>query len=359
MPSQKQLKWSQLRVGVTVVIASAALCVLLLLMSGTTGLFTKRITLVSYFDNAQGLRNGAPVRLSGVDIGNVTFIRIVNDAKRRITPVEVTMKVTTRYHYALHRDSMTALETAGVLGETYLDIDSSQALLPEAQDGDVLPTREVPDFNQVVRASQSTLQKMDALLKRADRSLAFAESGKGSLGKLIYDPTLYNRFSATVNDFQKIIEQVGSGEGSLGRLISRNDAYEKFIATLDKMNGVIDDIQAGKGTAGKILKDPALYDNANATISNLKQLTDNINAGKGTVGKLTKDEELAKKIDITVTKLSEITTQLEAGQGTVGKLLKDEALYNNANDAMVSAKEFLKAFREDPKKYLSIKLHIF
>jgi phospholipid/cholesterol/gamma-HCH transport system substrate-binding protein len=341
------------------IVASAALGLLLLLMSGTTGLFTKRITLISYFENAQGLRDGAPVRLSGVDIGNVTGIHIVNDPNRRLTPVQITMRVTTKYHYAVHRDSLTALETAGVLGETYLDIDSSQALLPEAQDGDVLPTKEIPDFNQVVRASQSTLQNMDALLKRADRILAFAESGKGSLGKLIYDPTLYNRLSATVSDFQKIVEQVGNGEGSLGRLISRNDAYEKFIATLDKMNGIIDDIQAGKGTAGKFLKDPALYDNANATISNFKQITDDINAGKGTVGKLTKDEELAKKIDITVTKLSEITTELEEGKGTVGKLLKDETLYNNANNAIVSTNDFLKAFRENPKKYLSIKLHIF
>ncbi|MGC2794403.1 MAG: MCE family protein, partial [Candidatus Sulfotelmatobacter sp.] len=71
------------------------------------------------------------------------------------------------------------------------DMDSSQAVGPPAQDGDTLPTLVHPDFNEVVRSSQSTLQNMDALLKRADRILAFAESGKGSLGKLIYDPTLY------------------------------------------------------------------------------------------------------------------------------------------------------------------------
>ena len=184
-------------------------------MSGTTGLFTPRITVKSYFDNAEGLRVGAPVRLSGVDIGNVTKISIVRD--KPLTPVEVTMKVSTKYGFSLHRDSVTSLETAGVLGETYLDIDSSQAVGPPVQDGDTLPTQVHPDFNQVVRASQSTLQNMDALLKRADRILAFAESGKGSLGKLIYDPTLYNRFSDTVAEFQKIVAQIGNGEGSLGR----------------------------------------------------------------------------------------------------------------------------------------------
>ena len=359
MPSQKQLKWSQLRVGITVIIASVTLAVLLFLMSGSGGLFTHRITLRSYFDNAEGLRQGAPVRLSGVDIGNVTNMRIVPDKSKQLTPVEVTMKISTKYDYGLHRDSVISLETAGVLGETYLDIDSSQAVGAPVQDGDTLPTQVHPDFNQVVRASQSTLENMDALLKRADRILAFAESGKGSLGKLIYDPTLYNRFSATVADFQKIVEEVGSGEGSLGRLIRRNDAYDKFIATLDKMNGVIDDLQQGKGTAGKFLKDPSLYNNANDTIANVKKLTEDINAGKGTLGKLTKDEELAKKLDTTLTKLSQLTTELEAGQGTMGKLFKDETLYNNTNAMLVDTRDLLKAFRENPKKYLSIKLHIF
>ena len=359
MPSQKQLKWSQLRVGVTVIIASLTLALLLFLMSGNIGLLTSRIKLISYFNNAGGLRIGAPVRLSGVDIGNVVGMRIVDAPDKKLTPVEITMKVSTKYQTNLRRDSLCLLRTTGVLGETYVDLDSSQANGPFAQSGDTLATRETPDIEDVVVSSQSTLQNMDALLKRADRILAFAESGKGSLGKLIYDPTLYDRFSATVAEFQTIVEQISKGKGSLGALISRNDAYDKFIATLDKMNAVIDDIQQGKGSAGKILKDPSLYDNANETIANLKKITGDINAGKGTLGKLAKDDELAKKLDVTITKLSELTTQLEAGQGSAGKLFKDDSLYNNANQMLVESQNLVKAIRENPKKYLSIKLHIF
>jgi len=359
LPSQKQLKWSQLKVGITVIVASVTLGILLFLMSGTTGLFTPRITLQSYFDNAEGLRPGAPVRLNGVDIGNVATVHNVHQKDKQLTPVEVVMTISSKFQHDVRRDSISSLETAGVLGETYIDIDSTESVGGPVQNGDTLPTQVHPDFNEVVRASQSTLQNMDALIKRADRIMAFAESGKGSLGKLIYDPTLYNRFSATVGDFEKIVEQVGNGEGSLGRLISRNDAYDKFIATLDKMNAVIDDIQAGKGTAGKIIKDPSLYNNANDTIANIKKMTEDINAGKGTLGRLTKDEELAKKLDTTITKLSELTTQLEAGQGTAGKFFKDETLYNNANDMLTETRDLVKAIRQNPKKYLSIKMHIF
>src|ERR1700740_414674 len=96
VPSQEQVKWSQLRVGLTVLFASITLGVLTFLMSGTTGLFTPKITLRSYFDNAQGLRNGAPVRLQGVDVGNVTAVRVVNKSR---TPVEVIMRVNTKYGF--------------------------------------------------------------------------------------------------------------------------------------------------------------------------------------------------------------------------------------------------------------------
>jgi phospholipid/cholesterol/gamma-HCH transport system substrate-binding protein len=356
LPSQKQVKWSQLRVGITIIIASLTLAVLLILMSGTQGFFTSRITLKSYFNNAGGLRVGAPVRLSGVDIGNVSRMAIVD---KQLTPVEVTMKVSTKYGNSLHRDSVTLLRTSGVLGETFVDLDSSLATGSRAQDGDILATREHADIEDVVVSSQSTLQNMDALLKRLDRIVAFVESGKGSIGKLIYDPSLYDRFSATVNDFKGIVDQIAKGQGSLGALVNSNDAYNKFTAVLDRMNAVVDDIQQGKGTAGKFVKDPSLYNNANDTIANLKKLTEDINAGKGTLGKLTKDEELARKLDNTISKLSALTTELEAGQGSVGKLFKDESLYNNANQMLAESRELVKAIRENPKKYLSIKLHVF
>jgi phospholipid/cholesterol/gamma-HCH transport system substrate-binding protein len=82
-------------VGLTVVAASATLMVLIFLMSGTGGWFTSKIRLRSYVGHAGGLREGAPVRLAGVDIGNVTTVRIVNG--KPLTPVEIMMKVNTKY----------------------------------------------------------------------------------------------------------------------------------------------------------------------------------------------------------------------------------------------------------------------
>ena len=357
MPSQKQLKWSQLRVGLTVLFASITLGVLTFLMSGTSGLFTPKLTLHSYFDNAGGLRDGAPVRLQGVDVGNVTNVRVVGD--KPLTPVEVTVKVTSRYRAMIKKDSVTSLSTVGVLGETYIDIDSSHAKGPQISDGDTLATRETPDIQDVVRASQGTLQNLDALLKRTDRILAFVESGQGSIGKLIYDPNLYNQFAATVNEFKGIVDQIRNGEGSLGKLVSDDEAYNKVISAVDKLNAIVDDLQQGKGTAGKFLKDPGLYNNANDTIANVKKLTDDINAGKGTLGKLTKDDALAQKLDNTITKLSMLTDRLEAGEGTAGKLFKDPSVYNNTDQMLIETRQLVKSIRENPKQYLTFKVKVF
>jgi phospholipid/cholesterol/gamma-HCH transport system substrate-binding protein len=331
--------------------------VLIFLMSGTGGWLTRKIVLNSYFDNAGGLRVGAPVRLAGVDIGNVTKIRIVDG--KPLTPVEVTLKVNTKYSFSLRKDSVALLSTAGVLGETYVDIDSAAAKGPVVVDGDTLATRAQPDLQDVVRQSQGTLQNMDALLKRLDRIVAFVESGQGSIGKVIYDPGLYDRLNATVSEFKGIVDDVKSGQGSLGPLLTSDEAYKKAIAAIDKLNAIIDELQQGKGTAGKFLKDPELYENANKTVANVRQLTEDINAGKGALGKLTRDQEFAAKLQTTMNNLAELSSRLEKGEGTAGLLFKDPALYNNSNQTLLETRQLVKSIRENPKKYLTFKVKVF
>ncbi len=359
MPSQKQLKWSELKVGITVLIASLVLTVLILLMSGTGGIFTRKMTLVSYFDNAGGLREGAPVRLQGVDIGNVTKIMVVSDPSRQLAPVQVTMKVIPKYHQNIRKDSVTTLSTAGVLGETYIDIDSSQAKGLEAKEGDVMTTRESPQIEDVVRASQSTLQNMDSLLKRVDRIIAYVESGQGSIGKVIYDASLYNQLNATVAQFQSLVANVANGKGSLGKLLVDDQLYKSANDTVDKLNHIIDDLRAGKGTAGKFLSDSALYDNANKTMASVKQMTDDINAGKGAIGVMARDQEFANKLKVTMDNVAKLTQELNNPEGSIGKFLHDPALYDNTNNLLVETRSLIKAIRENPKKYLTIHVKIF
>ncbi len=359
MPSEKQVRWSQLRVGITVLVALVTLAVLIFLMTGTTGLFTKKLTIRAYADNAGGLRTGAPVQLEGVDIGNVLGIQVVPNPPNKAAPVEVSMKITTRYADVMSDKCQVALTTAGVLGQEFVDIDCRGAKGRPLQSGDVLPTRDVPQLQDVVRASQSTLENVNLLVKQLSDILNYIQSGQGSIGKIIYDSELYDRANATLSDLQHVANQVNSPNSSIGKLINSDELYQKVNGSVDNLNKIIDEVNNGHGTVGKFLKDPSLYDNANKMVANANQLVADMNAGKGTIGKLAKDEALARKIDNTVTRLNNIVDQLDEGKGSAGKFLKDPAMYNNTNDLLVETRDLIKAVRQNPKKYLTIYLKIF
>lgn len=359
MPSQKQVRWSQLRVGITVIVASITLAVLIFLMTGTTGLFTRKLTVFTYVDNAGGLRTGAPVRLQGVDVGNVTAIRVVPG--HGVTPVEVSMRISTKnaYHQFIKKDTVVQLATAGVLGETYVDLDSTAAKGATITDGDTLAAKDVPDITDVVRSSQSTLQNVNALLNRADRIMAAVENAQGSVGKLIYDKQLYTNLNASVQQMQGILNDINSGKGSIGKLLKDDGLYARANDSIDKLNRVMDQVERGDGTIGKFMKDPALYNNANQTIAKANQLMDGINRGEGALGKFARDPEFARKLEDTITKLNAITGRLEAGEGSAGRLLRDPSVYNNVDQMLVETRTLVQAIRENPKRYLTIRFRIF
>lgn len=359
VPSEKQVRWSQLRVGLTVIFASLTLAVLIFLMTGTTGLFTKKLVVRAYVDNAGGLRVGAPVRLEGVDIGNVTGIRVVSDPARRAAPVEILMKVTTKYESTMKNDCQVSLNTAGVLGEVFVDFDCRMAKGGPMTNGAELPTRDVPQLQDVVRASQGTLENVNVLIQRLSDIISYIQSGQGSIGKIIYDPSLYNRTNDTLTQLQQIANRLNSQEGSIGKLLNSDEIYNKANKAVDNINVIIDEVNSGKGTIGMFLKDPSLYKNANHAVAGADQLITDMNAGKGTLGQLAKNEDLAKKIDNTVTRLNNIMDRLDKGEGTAGKFIVDPALYNNANELLVETRNLIAAIRKDPKTYLTIRLKLF
>lgn len=346
-----------MRVGITVIFATLTLCVLIFLMSGTTGIFTKKLTLFLYQDNAGGLRVGAPVRLEGVDIGNVTKIGVVPN--HGADPVQIQMKISSRFQPLIKENSTATLATAGVLGETFVDIDSRNATGGVIQNGASLKSKDTPQFEDVVRSSQGTLQNIDVLLQRTDRIIAYIESGQGSIGKLIYDQELYNRLNSTLTEVQTMVNEISSGKGSIGKLLNDDELYNKANASVDKLNTIIDEINSGQGTIGKFLKDPSLYNNTNETIQKANALMSDVNAGKGALGKFAKDEAFAKKLDDTITHLDSLAAKIDNGEGSVGKLMNDPAVYNNTDQLLVEMRHLVQGIRENPKKYLTFHVKVF
>jgi len=358
VPSRKEIQWSQLKVGALVLAAMAVLVGLIFLMSGSTGgLFASKIMLRSYFANAAGLKNGAPVTLEGVTIGNVLRIRVVPE--RNPNPVEVTMKIGSNYLPFLHTDSTTAIAQAGVLGDSYVDITSTTAQGPVPPNNSELRATGSPSISDVIRSSQSSIDEVGQLVRKLSILADSLNSNKGTVGTLINDKQFANRLSQTVANLEKISGSIANGQGSLGKLINDDSFYNKANTTVDNLNKITSSIEQGQGTAGKLIKDDALYNNLNATAANANKLLADINDGKGALGKAAKDPEFAHKLDDTITQLDTILKGVNDGKGTLGQLVQNRALYDNANGTMAQSQELVKAIRENPKKYLVIHLKLF
>jgi len=358
VPSQQEVQWSQLKVGVLVLVALSALTALVFLMSGNTGGFLAgKITLISYFENSAGLKVGAPVNLEGVTIGTVKTVRIVPE--RKLTPVEITMRIGKKYAQAVHTDSKTSLETIGVLGDTVVNINSKFATGGPVQNGAELQTTESPNLSDVIKSSQGTIEQLNTILAKVDNLVDALNSGKGSIGQLINDPSLYNRAIATLNEIQGLADQIASGKGSIGKLIADDTLYNRANDTVGKLQDMATQLDSGKGTIGKLIKDETLYNNFREATQNLNSILRDINAGKGSIGILAKDPKFAEKLNDTVTKLDSILNRVDSGEGTIGQLMRNKDLYNHTDEMIQNANQLVTAIRKDPKKYLTIHLKIF
>src|ERR1700729_3917303 len=286
MPSQQEVRWSQLKVGVVVVIASIILVTLLFLMTSSSGLgiLAHKLTLTTYFENSAGLKVGAAVNLQGVTIGTVKSVTVVSTPDRKLTPVRVVMKLNEKFASDLRKDSKASLTTVGVLGDTVVDINTQFAVGPPLQDGDELKTTETPSLTDVVKASQGTIESLNVILAKMNVIVDNLQSGKGSVGQLINNPDLYNKANNTVDELLKLEKNLNAGRGSIGKLMTDDSLYNRLKDTEAKLESIADSVDSGKGTAGKLLKDDTLYKNLNSTVAHANSLLADADAGKGGLG---------------------------------------------------------------------------
>lgn len=359
MPSRKEIQWSQLRVGVLVVAAMAVLIGVIFLISGSTGgLFSQKLRLRTYFPNAGGLKNGAPVTLEGVTVGNV--VRMIIVPSHNPNPVEVIMQIGLAGAAGIHTDSTATITQAGVLGDSYVDIDSTHATGPNPPPNDaVLKASGSPTVQDVIQTSQQSIEHIQALTIKLETLVDSLNSKSGLVGTLINDPQLAKKVRSIATNLQTVTDAISSGKGTLGKLTTDDTLYQHALTAVDRLDQITASLQAGQGTAGKLLKDDTLYNNLNSAVANTKELVAGINAGHGAMGKIVKDPAFAKKLDDTVSNLDSILTKINQGQGTLGQMVQNRTLYDHADQALDQAQQLLQEFRADPKKYLQIHMRIF
>jgi phospholipid/cholesterol/gamma-HCH transport system substrate-binding protein len=361
MPSQQEVRWSQLKVGVIVLISTIILVALLFLMTSSSGLgiLTHKLTVATFFENAAGLKSGAAVNLQGVTIGTVKTVTIDNAPERKLTPVKVVMKLDEKYATDLKKDSKASLSTVGVLGDTIVDLNSQFAVGPPLQDGDVLKTTETPSISDVVKASQGTIESLNVILAKMNVIVDNIQSGKGSIGQLINSPDLANKVNRTVDELLTLEKNLNAGRGSIGKLMTDDTLYNRLNDTVAKLQAIADSVNSGKGTAGMLVKDDALYKNLNSTVAHANSIMADAEAGKGGLGLMLKDPKFRADLSSTLTQINTLVSGFNEGRGTLGKLVTDDSVHTNLNKLLTASTDLVTTIRSDPKKYLTIHLKIF
>jgi phospholipid/cholesterol/gamma-HCH transport system substrate-binding protein len=358
MPQHERVKWAQLRVGIMVIVSLVLFAVAVFFISGQVGFFTRHYTLKAYFSTAGDLREGAQVRLAGIAVGNVSKIRI-SPFPERDRAVEVDMKIASTYQKEITSDSKASVETVGLLGDGYINITRGSPSEAVIADNGAVQTEAKADIAAVMQNTNEVILNLTSLSSKLDDITTQIQKGKGSMGKLLYDEALYNKMNATVSGVQALVDRAQAGKGTVGKLMIDDTLYDKSVATIDRVNLVLDDVQHGNGSLAKFISDPSAFNNLNRLMSNGNSLVEGINQGHGTLGKLAKDEELYNRLNSTIGHVDTITARIDKGEGSLGKLSTDPTLFNNLSASSQSLKEFLADFRKNPKKYLTIKLHIF
>jgi phospholipid/cholesterol/gamma-HCH transport system substrate-binding protein len=374
------VRLKDLRVGIFVLGAIGVLIFLILNASGDISPFTQKLKLKARFSNADGLRPGSEVRLAGVRIGKVDRVELIPPTGDQPARVEASMSIDREIHgkpatELIRTDSTASLGSPSLLGSDKLvNISSGTPVGDPVPDNYLLPLgRDAQGFDALTASGTELTQQLNKLSKEFTDIAERINKGEGTIGRFINDEAFYNSLNATIRDTQSLIREIQAGRGTAGLLINDPALYNNLNEIGTQLNAIATDLRAGRGTAGKFLTDEALYDDARSTLTRFNRSVDEINlivadlrAGRGTAGKLLTDEAIYNdarsaiaRVNTAAERLDNVVAGVQRGEGTVGKLFNDDQLYSNVNQLSSESVKLLYDFRQNPRKYLTIKFEIF
>jgi phospholipid/cholesterol/gamma-HCH transport system substrate-binding protein len=346
MPRTRSLAWAELKIGLISVFAIVMAATLIFLLSGEGGFFWQRYSLKAVFDNIAGLKEGAPVRLAGVEVGSVTATEFIGDR------VEVTVQIGKENQPRVTDASIASLGSVSLLGEAAVDITASSHGTPIPEWGYVPTGRAAGSISDVATQASKGLEEATKLLQSV-------REGRGTVGKLFTDEALYREINGFVGAAEDVARHLSEGRGTLGRLAKDPSAARALEGSLQNLEAVTARIRSGEGSLGRLVNDESFSKSLATTTANLDALTSRLNRGEGTAGKLVTDAELYNRLNSMADRLDKVAGTLQQGNGTAAQLLHDRQLYENMNAAVLELRSLVKDIRADPKKYLNVRVSLF
>jgi phospholipid/cholesterol/gamma-HCH transport system substrate-binding protein len=314
----EQLRWSNLKVGIVVLIGLVIFVFIVSVVGTEQNIFTSTYELKLHMPNVRGLVNGAMVTLGGLKIGYVTDMTFVT--REESTGVDITLKVLTKYAYAVTGSSVAQIKTIGLLGDKYIDISIGRQDEAPLAEGSELPLRESFDLEEAGPALNKTLRDFSALIENT------------------------RELTATIN----------RGEGTVGRLVTRPDLAEEADRFMKSLNRIASAVEGGRGALGAMVYDRGLSDDLSAVAGNLRDVTGRLTKGEGTMGKLIADESLYRSLSSFSARADSILAKAGADSSNVSKLISDPEFYTRVSKLLKDLDALILDLKENPDRYVQV-----
>ncbi len=275
-------KGSTIRLGIFILIGAILFLVAVFLLGNKQSLFADTFEVKAYFSSIEGLRKGAPVRLSGIEVGNVNDLRIMRDSTAR---VEVTLRLVADLKPMIKKDTRASIETEGLVGNKVIVLRMGSNAAKLVEEGGTIQADDPMNFGALVEEAKGTLEYTKDMARNLAEIVGKVNNGSGSLGKLVNNNDLYNNTNRLIITADRSLGSISYKLDTLANVVNTLGTDVQSVVrnvdhTISGIDKLVKNVQDGQGLLGKMLSDKSPLDTSiTAVFANLIKITDETKLG--------------------------------------------------------------------------------
>jgi phospholipid/cholesterol/gamma-HCH transport system substrate-binding protein len=265
------------RLGIFIFIGSALLVIGIFMLGNKEALFKPTFLVKAYFHNIEGLRNGAPVRLSGIDAGAVQDIRVVGDT---VSLIEVEMRLLNEIEHFIRVDTQAEIQTEGLVGNKFIALKIGDSRSEQVKDGGVILAKEPVSFADIIEETQGIMGYTKEMTKNLADIIGKINSGEGTIGKVFNDDALYYAATDLTKSADKSLTSVATELNSVtDKFKTLGIAVESAVNNINRvvtgLDTLLSNVSEGKGVLGSMLVEGTSADSSfQSFLLNLKAISE-------------------------------------------------------------------------------------
>lgn len=186
------------RLGLFIAIGIALFVIAIFIIGRQKNLFNPVFRLYTTFYNVSGLEVGSNIRFSGINIGTVDQIKIINDST-----VRVDMLISKNVQPFIKTDCETGIGSSGIIGDRILIISQGSDDAAQAKEGQQIASKEPVETDAIMASLQVTAGNAEIISHQLAEIMFNINNGNGTLGRLIMDSTMAHNVDQTMENLEK------------------------------------------------------------------------------------------------------------------------------------------------------------